>query len=880
MLALKKWSLKTKLIVAFLGLGVGPAFLVAAVAWRNANQSMRELTYKDLDLARESKRKEMGDWIEKMKKQAKTTAASRLTVEAMREFKRGFETYSRERDRFESVEDRRKTMAEFYVSQFSSNYHSKNPTLSAPDVKQDVRGLSLNGLSLQASYIAKNPNPVGSKNNLMTNDDGTSWSKTHAVYHPTFKNFVDEFGYYDMFLVDDQSGEVVYTVFKEIDFASNLRAEKNRAGGLAKVFEKAVNLESGGWAISDLEPYYPSYDVAAAFIGAPIFDQGKRIGVVIFQIPVDEINQIMTSRKEWKKSGFGESGEVFLVGADGKLRSTTRLFAEDSQKFYSEEKVKGLGNGVTAQIQAKETPVLEMPVKTAAFTAAGAGSGHEIYDNYLGRRVLGSFSPGEIEGLDWRIFAEIEEDEALDAKGFGHLMLGLLLGSGLIVSIVGLLMSTRISKTIVEAVQKLRHVAQGTSEKSHSLQSGSQKMASASTEQASAIQETVATLNEITAMVNRSVEYAGKSSERSTESHQVAERGKRAVEEMRKAMAEIDQSNNEIVRATKESNEKISHVVQIINEISTKTKVINDIVFQTKLLSFNASVEAARAGEHGKGFAVVADEVGNLARMSGLAAKEIEDLLTGSVSQVEKVIRESNESVMNLTESGKAKVESGVAIAKRCEEVLNEVVQNVGEVRSMMSDVLSGSKEQADGVHNISVAMNQLDETTHTNATFANETATHSEQLSRAASELAEVVRHLEEEAYGGGAQNKKSGQSREVAAKISPAGEPKPYAKSVPAPGPVPVAVQKKPMVVKPTVAVKPPSPAKLPVPAAAAPKASSSPAPVKKPAKVVEMKRERVKPVPAKPAMKVPPGARLKKVVHDQMNVPDADDSRFEDI
>ncbi|EQC49763.1 methyl-accepting chemotaxis protein [Bacteriovorax sp. DB6_IX] len=85
----------------------------------------------------------------------------------------------------------------------------------------------------------------------------------------------------------------------------------------------------------------------------------------------------------------------------------------------------------------------------------------------------------------------------------------------------------------------------------------------------------------------------------------------------------IKNSNEAILTTTSEGNKKINEIVSVINEISEKTKVINDIVFQTKLLSFNASVEAARAGEHGKGFAVVAEEVGNLAQMSGKAAEEM-----------------------------------------------------------------------------------------------------------------------------------------------------------------------------------------------------------------------------------------------------------------
>ena len=78
-------------------------------------------------------------------------------------------------------------------------------------------------------------------------------------------------------------------------------------------------------------------------------------------------------------------------------------------------------------------------------------------------------------------------------------------------------------------------------------------------------------------------------------------------------------------------------ILGYIKSIEEKTKVINDIVFQTKLLSFNASVEAARAGEQGKGFAVVAEEVGNLATMSGTSAEEISKLLESSISHIESI---------------------------------------------------------------------------------------------------------------------------------------------------------------------------------------------------------------------------------------------------
>src|SRR5690606_27092464 len=101
----------------------------------------------------------------------------------------------------------------------------------------------------------------------------------------------------------------------------------------------------------------------------------------------------------------------------------------------------------------------------------------------------------------------------------------------------------------------------------------------------------------------------------------------------------------------------------------------------------NASVEAARAGEHGKGFAVVAEEVGNLAQMSGNAAKEIGSLLEQSVHKVNEIVNETRTNVDRLMVEGKSTVERGMQVAQQCGSVLDEIVQNVSLVSSMASEI-------------------------------------------------------------------------------------------------------------------------------------------------------------------------------------------------
>ncbi|MDZ4677517.1 MAG: methyl-accepting chemotaxis protein [Oligoflexia bacterium] len=304
-------------------------------------------------------------------------------------------------------------------------------------------------------------------------------------------------------------------------------------------------------------------------------------------------------------------------------------------------------------------------------------------------------------------------------------------------------------KNISEAVFQLKNVAGETNSSSIQLVATSQELSSAATEQASAIQETAATLDEISAMVAKSVENANKSSATAGTSQIAANKGKSAVDDMIHAIEDINQSNDDIMKQVDASNLRITEIIKVIAEIGNKTKVINDIVFQTKLLSFNASVEAARAGEHGKGFAVVAEEVGNLAQMSGTAAREISDMLAASMQKVEGIVTETKTKVQGLIAVGKSKVESGTVVAKQCGGILEEIVTSVSAVNILISEILTASKEQEQGLNQITISMNQLDQVAHRNDVLAQSTSLASDQLSHQTKLLQSTVLSLEKIQHG-----------------------------------------------------------------------------------------------------------------------------------
>ncbi len=287
----------------------------------------------------------------------------------------------------------------------------------------------------------------------------------------------------------------------------------------------------------------------------------------------------------------------------------------------------------------------------------------------------------------------------------------------------------KISTQIIQSAHSLSSVSQ-------ELKQTSQSLSSASNEAAAALHETSASLDEINAMVHNNLTSAQKSQQTATLGQNIAEQGKQAVAEVIFSMQEIQKNNNYTSEEIKESNKEFSNIIQIIQQINEKIKVINEIVLQTKLLSFNAAVEAARAGEYGKGFAVVAEEVGNLAQMSGDAAKEIFALLEGSVRQVEHIVKTNENRVQSMVLEGQKQVHEGKTKAEKCDKIINELFVCVQSINSMVDNIVNASDEQSKGIQEITKAMNEMNKATQQNVAIADNTSNAANILSEQAQDL------------------------------------------------------------------------------------------------------------------------------------------------
>ena len=232
---------------------------------------------------------------------------------------------------------------------------------------------------------------------------------------------------------------------------------------------------------------------------------------------------------------------------------------------------------------------------------------------------------------------------------------------------------------------------------SREIASGNANLSSRTEDQASSIVETAASMEQLTGTVRQNADNATHANQLAGDASQVAARGTEVVRQVVTTMGEIHHSSRK--------------VVDIIS-------VIDSIAFQTNILALNAAVEAARAGEQGRGFAVVASEVRNLAQRSANSAREIKKLIEESV----------------------ANIDTGSALVEQAGQTMDELMQGVSSVTTLMSEIMSASREQSMGIEQVNVAITQLDGTTQQNAVLVEQVSAAAQAMESQSTQLERVV--------------------------------------------------------------------------------------------------------------------------------------------
>lgn len=769
--------IKNKLLLAILGIGVLPLICATGVISYSISDQVGDALFKQagekLLAVREARREQIGNYFKQLQTVVISIADSADTAAAMRDLANGFENDATPDDTEQA------SIRSYYQQDFLTHYRQQDHDIAPQTINAYLDKADKATLFYQARYISANPNPVGSKQLLdqaiSKGKFASRYDRYHATYHPVFRKMLGEFGFYDLFLINND-GRVVYTVFKEADYAASLTSSALADSGLAKAWQAALKADKGQSVLTDFSAYFPSYGAPAAFMSTPVFEGNNRIGTLVVQVSQEQLNNLMTSNHQWANIGLGSTGESFLVGADSLSRSESRLLLHDPDGFLKQ---------VSATGEQSDKALQAMRVRRAASgylkishelvqKALGGESGVVRTADYAGRAAIIAYAPLTVQGQQWVVLAQMERSEALagvstilaSISRMSMLILVVVVG---VAVLVGLTTAQKLVSPLRELVSSFQELARG---------QGNLRVQLASAQRQDEIGELSVAFNafignirdivlEVSSSAGQLKDVAltlhaqmartleGMSEQRAksqtiasamTEFAASIEDVARSSQDTFDAMSQADAvtvsgANNaqrsaseidKLAQGTRTSAESMSYLSQQIDDISSVLEVINGIASQTSLLALNAAIEAARAGEMGRGFAVVADEVRSLSSRTQSATVDIQQ-------RIEQLRQAADQSVAqgNLA---RANAENSISLVHQTASEINQIRQLVSDVQDRHAQITSALGQQQSTVKEMEHNAAEIHTLSQTGEQDTSQAAREAEHLQALSARLSELV--------------------------------------------------------------------------------------------------------------------------------------------
>ena len=400
---------KSKLMVLLLATSIVSVSIISLISIHKGQQVIREIVASELIGVRSAKAQELRHHFEEIRGNIALLCETPSVVRAMLEFSEAFKGLERQ----VLKEDTEQALRDYYEAEYFPRLAENVVGKPYFDV---YRPVTHSARYLQYYYLARSPHPVDERNGSIDVGEGSGYSDVHRRHHPYFEKLLRQFHYEDLYLIDFDSGQIVYSAAKKADFATDLERGPYRFSNLAELVERVRrNPHHGAVHMVDYQFYPPDYGQPKAFLGGPIYHKERIVGILAKNVPTARTDRILSGDGGWQHNGLGESGEVFLVGADLLMRSNSRLLQTDPDEYKEELRENRASPQLIESIDKHGTTVLQQQVDSEAVQEAlGGREGNRVVRNYLGEEVLAAYAPISIEGFDWAIIAHMELEEAYE----------------------------------------------------------------------------------------------------------------------------------------------------------------------------------------------------------------------------------------------------------------------------------------------------------------------------------------------------------------------------------------------------------------------------------------------------------------------------------
>lgn len=640
-------GLKSKMLFFALGISILIAFTMASTFLYFANLTIQKNLENQLSSIRETKKKEIIGYFSNKQSDTFALATSSDVRSAYIDFRDGFSSIANSKDK-------------------------NSPTTY-----------------LQEKYIFKSPFPTGKKDELIDAGDNSEYSRTHRKYHAFFRRYIKDKYFYDLFFIDLE-GNIVYTVFKELDYATNLNTGKYKDSNLGRLFRAARDSrDQNKIFFEDFENYAPSNDDPASFVATSIVINGKVEGIMALQMPIDEINQSM------EDDFLGNHGAVYLIGEDSLFRTSDHRFPDEPFILRKKNQMSAISNALSG--------------KTDVITE----------ENYHGEPVFAAYGTTEILGKKFAIVAEYEKDVAVaPIKELRNIVIVTFFLSFSVVIVITFLLTRFIAGPVLKAVSIL-------SSSTREIATTIEQQEKTAQMQSASVNETSTTMAELGSSARHTAEQSVSVSDKSREAQEAAKHGSEKVSQMVDSMGNLKDRVGVI-------SEQILQLSEKNNQIGGIIGLVSDIANQTNMLALNAAVEAARAGEYGKGFAVVAGEIRKLADESKRSADKIQEILLE--------IKKATDSTVMATEEGNKKVESSVNLGRDVVQAFEKVFIAINSVFTSTEQITLNVKQQSVAINEVVQAVNSLNRGSQETAIGVSQTKIGIQQVREATSSMMELI--------------------------------------------------------------------------------------------------------------------------------------------